>query len=333
MVALFAGLDVSQKMTSICIVNVKGKVIFETDAETAPAAIAEALKPYKRQLKSVGQEAGNAAPWLETELKRAKFPMVCLDPLRASLSLKAKLNKTDTNDARGLAQLLASGIFVRAHVKSVDAIRIRAALVLREAIVAKERDLTSALRMSERRLVVDEVSRKRSVLRSESRDAVRMAKGCVRSAIANLQSERAKLDKMVASLAKGHDICQRLMTIPGVGPITALTFVAAIDDPTRFKSSRHVGAYFGLTPRRYQSGEVSKSGGISHRGDSSMRKALFIAATSLVARSGTDCSLRRWGRKLASAKGAKVAYIAVARKLAVLMHHLWLTGQEFDRHR
>lgn len=330
MVALFAGLDVSQKMTSICVVDAKGGVVFEADTETVPAAIARVLKPYKRQLKSVGQEAGNAAPWLEKELIRAKFPMVCLDPLRASLSLRARLNKTDTNDARGLAQLLATGLFVRAHVKSVDAIRIRAALVLRDAIVAKERDLTSAIKMTERRLVVEEVSRKRAVLKSESRDAVCIAKASVRSAITSLQKERAKLDKMVVSLAREHDVCQRLMTIPGIGPITALTFVAAIDDPLRFKSSRHVGPYFGLTPRLYQSGETKKSGGISRRGDNSMRKALYIAATSLLTRSGTDCSLRRWGRRLARTKGAKVAYIAVARKLAILMHQLWVTGQDFD---
>lgn len=329
MVALFAGLDVSHKTTSICVVDAKGGILLETDTETTPDAIARALRPYKRQLRSVGQEAGNAAPWLEQELSRAKYPMVCMDPLRASLALRARLNKTDTNDARGLAQLLASGTFARSHVKTTEAIQIRTVLLLREAIVHKERDLTSALRMAERRLVV-EGKPKRSALRSEAREAVRTAKTSIKAAIAALHIERGRMDKVVEALAKEHDVCRRLMTIPGVGPIAALTYVSAIDNPHRFKSSRNVGAYFGMTPRQFQSGEISKSGGISHRGDSSVRKALYSASFAMLNKSKANFPLRRWGRKIAETKGARIAYIAVARKLAVLMHHLWVTGQDFD---
>lgn len=330
MVALYAGLDVSHKTTSICVVDRKGDIVLETSTETAPAAIALALKPYKRQLKHVGQESGTVAPWLEKELMRARYPMVCLDPLRASMALKARLNKTDANDARGLAQLLATGIFIRSHVKSIEAIRIRAALSLREALVNKERDLASVVRMTERRLVVEGPKAKKSAPRSASREAVRICKASTQTIIAALKQERQKLDKVVAALAREDDICRRLMTIPGVGPITALNFVAAIDNPERFESSRNVGAYFGLTPRQYQSGETSKSGGISHRGDNSVRKALYVAAFALIKTSKSDCQLARWGRRLAEAKGNKVAYIAVARKLAVLMHHLWIAGQNFD---
>ena len=327
---LYAGLDVSYATTSICVVDAKGKIVHEALTDTAPEAIATVLKPYKRQLKCVGQETGNLAPWLEGELARAKYPMVCLDPLRTSLALGARLNKTDKNDARGLAQLLVGGTFTRSHTKSVEAIRIRAVLALRESIVRRGRDMARVIDMVERRLIVDQPKRRKVALRSTSREAVVDSLASTREGIAALTAQRRKLDKVIRELAKDSDVCQRLMTIPGVGPITALSFIASVDDPTRFASSRNLGAYFGLTPRAFQSGVSSRSGRISHRGNSDVRKALFIAAFCLLNRSRKDCALRRWGLRLAETKGRKKAYIAVARKLAVLMHHLWITGQDFD---
>lgn len=331
MPSLYAGLDVSDKSTAVCIVTAKGATVLETETATAPDAIAAVLKPFKRQLKCVGQESGNMAPWLEQGLARAKFPMVCLDPAKAHASLNGRLNKTDVNDARGLALILATGIYSRAHVKSVEAVRIRSVLLLRESIVRKGQDLSRSLTATGKRLKVDQQkAAKRVSLRSESREALRAALGIVKASAAAMSADRLKLDKIITALAKENDVCCRFMKIPGVGPITALSFFAAIDDPKRFASSRNVGAYFGLTPRTFQSGESSRSGGISHRGDSMVRRMLYIAAFSMLVKSKSKCSVRRWGLKVARTKGSKVAYVAVARKLAVLMHHLWVTGQDFD---
>jgi transposase len=333
MSGLYAGLDVSQETTKICVVDAKGAVQLETETATSPDAIAGTLKPYRRQLRCVGQESGNMTPWLEQALIKARFPMVALDPARAHATLNRRLNKTDTNDAHGLALLLASGLYSRAYTKRSEAVRIRALLVLRESIVRKGVDLASMIRMTEQRLVSDRQKQPRRASSNDGQQALGAALAIVKARTATLQDDRNRLDRIVTKLAKENDICQRLMTIPGVGPITALTFIAAVDDPKRFSSSRDVGAYFGLTPRTFQSGNSSRSGGISHRGDHSVRKALYAAAFSLVFRFKADCALGRWGRRIARIKGTRLACTAVARKLAVLMHHLWITGEEFDPER
>jgi transposase len=144
-----------------------------------------------------------------------------------------------------------------------------------------------------------------------------------------LLKEVKALDKIVASAAHSDRVCRRLMTIPGVGPITALTFRAAVDNPLRFKKSRDVAAYFGLTTRRYQSGNTDISGHISRLGDPSMRAVLYDAACTLLNNCKMQPALRRWGLDLAERKAFKVAAVACARKLACLMHRMWITQQDF----
>jgi transposase len=329
---LYAGLDVSYGKTSICIVDVRGKVVHRVEVETTPAAISAALMPFRRNLKLVGQESGNLAAWLQRGLTRNKFPMVCLDARHASSALGASINKTDTNDARGLALLLARGVYATAHVKTEEAIRIKTVLSLREAIVHKANDLRRASHMA-LKLNGHSAPPRRRLRQSTVRNAVASAFESVAKSIKVLADHRTALDAVVAELASESPICQRLMTIPGVGPITALTFVAAVDDPYRFKSSRTVAAYFGLTPRTYQSGNLSVTGRISRRGNANVRKTLYVAANSLISRSGSKCSLKRWAVRLRKQKGLKIACVACARKLAVLMHHLWVTGQDFDPER
>lgn len=332
---LHAGLDVADRSTSICVVTEDGDTVLEAIAETTPEAIAAILKPFRRTLKSVGQEAGAQSAWLHRELLRLKFPMHCLDAFHAHSLLRTRLNKTDRNDARGLALLMAKGLFSPTHVKSEDAIRIRIVLGLRESILRKALDLDFAVRAAHKQLGSMTDKRKRRAKRLVS-DEERAFEIAIRQAIAvskSMTDHNRELTKVVNRLSANSSVCQRLMTIPGVGPITALTFVAAIDDPHRFKSSRGVAAYFGLTPRTHQSGNSGWMGGISRRGDSSVRKALFAAARSMIISSRSTSSLRRWGVRLASERGYKVAYVGVARKLAVLMHHLWITGQDFDASR
>jgi transposase len=327
---LFAGLDVADKTTAICVVDERGKVVNEVTAATTPEAIAKALKPYRRSLKAVGQEAGIKAAWLHRGLLRAKIPIHSLDPRHAHAALKMRLNKTDANDAFGLACLMAGGIFASAHIKSEEIIRIRIVLSLRDALVRQSVSLRLSLRMGAKLIGNEGLVAKLRTKPSARGDFVSSAASSILRAIEHLDVELSSLDRIVADIVDDYPVCARLMAIPGVGAITALTFVAAVDDPQRFRVSRDLGPYFGLSPRTFQSGEVRRSGGISHRGDRNARRVLFNAARIMLTNSRSQCSLRMWGLRIKDKKGLKVAATAVARKLAVLMHRLWVTGEEFD---
>ena len=135
-----------------------------------------------------------------------------------------------------------------------------------------------------------------------------------------------ELDRRVKALAAADPICQLLMSAPGVGYVAALTFKAAVDDPARFRKSKTVAAHFGLTPRRYQSGERDNPGRISKAGDVEVRSALFLAANVIMNRRGKPSALRSFGTRLSRSKGRKRAIVAVARKLAVVLHTMWTDG-------
>lgn len=330
MAKLHAGLDVADKTTAICIIDEQGTVVLEAVADTTPAAIAAVLRPFRRSLKSIGQEAGGKSSWLHKGLQEAKFPIHSLDARHAHAALKARLNKTDANDALGLATLVARGIYTPAYIKTDEAIRIRLILSMREALLRKVVDLKGAVRMAHKLLGQEAPVQKRKRKPVENDDRASAAISSVLRVAEVADLEVKALSEVLRALVDESPLCQRLMGIPGVGAITALTFVAAIDDPHRFKSSRDVGPYFGMSPRTFQSGGISRSGGISHHGDRAARKALFIAARVMLTHSHSTCSLRLWGLKLAKAKGLKIASVAVGRKLAVLMHHLWMTGEDFD---
>jgi len=327
---LYAGLDVSDLSTSICILDEGGKIVFEGDAETTPAAIMVVLRPYKRALKSVGLESGTKSLWLYRGLLKAKSPVLCLDARHAHSALSAGLNKTDRNDALGLAQLLVRGIYREAYVKSDDAQRIKTLLALRRSVLRKTTDLRLMVRMTRKIYGTDICDVASEDSDTDAEQQLQLAWQGVDGAIAAMKAEMGEFDRMVKELADGSTLCRRLMTVPGVGPITALIFTSAIDDPTRFDTSRDVAAYFGLTPRVFRSGMSMRSGGISLAGDESVRGALCHAAHILLAKSRSTCRLRQWGLRLKAKKGRKIAYVACARKLAVLLHHLWITGEEFD---
>ena len=149
------------------------------------------------------------------------------------------------------------------------------------------------------------------------------------TARAALQQQYEKLDAMVLKAVKLNTVCRRLLTVPGVGPVTALAFATAIDDPTRFVHSRDVGAHLGLTPRKYASGEIDRNGAISKSGDRLAREALFLAAHALLTRVTRWSTLKAWGMAVAKRRGLRRATVAVARKLAVIMHRMWADGSEF----
>lgn len=318
--------------TAICIVDDGGETILETSTATTAEAISSALKPYRRRLKNVGQESGANAVWLHRELTKLKYPMRSMDAFHAHSLLRSRLNKTDRNDAQGLALLLAKGLYRPSHIKSERSVQLTILLTMREAALRKVKDLDLSLRAAAKRLgpsaAVTESNGNPDG--GEMRRLMEAGRQEIADACEDMRARFRRIDTLVNEMAANDPVCRRLMTVPGVGPITALTFIAIIDNPERFSSSRNVAAYLGLTPRVFQSGVSSRSGGISHRGNASLRKALFMAARSLVSISRSQCALRKWGVGIASAKGNKTAYIACARKMAVLLHHLWITGQEFD---
>jgi transposase len=326
---LHVGLDVSDLTTALCVVNDNGEILFETSVRTTPTAILAAIKPYRSMLHSVGLETGTKSAWLYDSLAKRRVPVVCMDSRYAHAALAARPNKSDKNDARGLAILLCRGLFTSAHVRSIEARKIRLLLSVRKALQRKAIDLQMCAHMSEKTLCGTIGSNFRRVAqrdRFEQRRLIQILSRCSNTLFAEVKA----LDKLVIRASRGDPVCRRLMTIPGVGPIAALSFRAGVDDPTRFKNSRSVGAYFGLAPRLYQSGQSLVRGHISRMGDRSVRTALFSASLAMFRATRSNSALRHWALALAERKGKKLAVVAGARKLAIVMHRVWITGRDFS---
>jgi transposase len=243
--------------------------------------------------------------------------------------------KTDRKDARGIAQLLRMGWYRPVHRKSADAQEVRALLVGRKLLQAKLRDVEFSIRGILRGfgLKVGEVSKGRFAARVEELIAghamLEEVVGAMLTARSSLHSEFMRLHRKMLAIVRGDAVCRRLMTVPGVGPLVAVTFTATVDDPTRFTSSKAVGAHFGLTPKKYQSGETEVTGGISKVGDALVRTALYEAANVLLSRTTRFSTLKRWALEVAKRRGVKRAKVALARKLACVLHRMWVDGSEF----
>lgn len=329
----FAGLDVSIDETAICVVTDAGDVVTQTSVATDPAAIAAALKPYADRLRRAGHEAGSLSPWLHPELLAVGVPAVCLETRHVRAAMAAQRNKTDAKDALGIAHIMRTGWFRQAHIKSEGCYRIRLLLVQRRNLKRKFLDLENTVRHSLKAFGI----RLGKVGRGGFEEAVRAAVAgdamtvglmeCMLRARAALWTEYLVLNKLVVQLAMQDDLCRRFMAIPGVGPVTALSFTSAIDDPGRFRRSRDVAAYFGLTSKRWQSGtSIDVKGRISKAGDADVRRALYEAASAMLTRFKGSDTIKAWGLKLAKTKCHAKARIAVARKLAVVMHAMWRDG-------
>jgi transposase len=332
----YTGIDVSLRSVSICVVNDKGDVLLEAKVAAEIDAIVECLRRFDRDVRSVGFEAGTLTQYLTYGLQAAGFEVICLEARKVSATLAAMRNKTDRNDARGIAQILRTGWYSRVHVKSLHSHQVRALLASRKAILKKCVDLENELRGLLKVFGIRLPSRVgHGAFDAQLRQTV-SGDEMLACALVPLLDARTvlyktylKLDNAVKALVRVDPICRRLMSIPGVGPVTALTFKAAVDDPCRFKSSRTVAAHFGLTPRRFQSGELDNPGHISRAGDADVRSALYVAAHSLLTRNAQWSSLKSWGVRLAKTRGHRRAVIAVARKLAVILHRMWIDGSQF----
>ncbi|WP_172330801.1 IS110 family transposase [Mangrovicoccus sp. HB161399] len=334
----YAGLDVSLRSVAICIVDAKGKVVLERSVTIGFAGIIACLNSFSQPLTLVDFEAGAMSQHLFPGLKAEGFATVCMEARQVNAALSAMRNKTERTDARGIAQVLRAACFSPVHIKSREAHATRAPLSSRKAVQQKCIDLANEIRGLFRVFG----------LRLPARVAQRASDGMVRPIIeadpdlsralpplldarAALYQTYQELDRRVRQSASRDAICLQFMEIPGVGTIAVLTFRAAVDDPARFARSRTVAAPSGLTPRRCQSGEMDNPGRISKAGDTGLRSARYAAANAMLMRSAAGSEIKNWGMRLLRRRARPRAIIAVARKLAVVMHRMWVDGTEFLR--
>jgi transposase len=333
--AHYVGLDVSLKQTAICIVDGTGKVQREGIVSSDPEAIAAFIKSYAPNVVRIGLETGPTATWLWTELRKLGLPVICIDARHAKAALKMQINKSDRNDAVGIARIMQCGWYKEVRVKELDSHAIKALLISRALLVKIKRDIENQIRglLKNFGLVIGRAKMNVFAVRAAelTDDRPELAAVVVPLLKTREAVERqiADFDRNVLRLARNNAQVRRFMTAPGVGPITALCFLATIDDPTRFKRSRSVGAYVGLTTRRYASGEIDWTGRISKCGDKIMRSYLYEAANVLLTRVTKWSALKAWGVRLAKRSGLRKAKVAVARKLAVILHRMWIEGTEF----
>lgn len=331
----YIGLDVSLKETHICVVDRDGAVLAQGRGATQPELLAAAILRLAPQVQLAVLETGGQSSWLHRELTARGVPAVIVDARRAKAALSCRMNKTDANDAEGLAHLARTGWYREVAAKRPQTRHARALLLARQQLVGQRRDLQNQIRALLRGfgLAVGRVARNRfeervwALVRQEPQleDAIEPLLMVRRSLEARIDA----LEARIGAAAVTSPVCSRLMTVPGVGPMTALAFVTAIDDPGRFARSASVGAYLGLTPRRHQSGEVDWSGRISKHGDRLARHMLYEAANSLLSRVRKWSAPKAWAARLARKAGGRKARVALARKLAVILHRIWLDGSEF----
>lgn len=331
----YAGLDLSMETTAICVVDGKGNRITTVKVESTPAAIAQALLdagPVERAV----IETGRMAAAICLGLRELGVPVVCVDAVQAHQSLKAmKANKTDPGDAAGLAQLARTGFYKEVHVKSAPAQGVRSVITARSHLVEARVRLDNTIRGL---CVAFGIK----VGPGQGKDFIARAEAAIGSpglgeAVASLLAVRERLvrqigelDRVLVALSRRSSACQILMSIPGVGVQTAAAFAAAVDDAGRFKRSRSVGAYFGLVPKRHQSGELDWVGRITKQGDTMVRKLLYEAANSILTRSRRTFGLKTWALKIARRRGLRKARVALARRLGVIMHAMLRDGTLFE---
>ena len=331
----FAGLDVSVKETSVCIVDDEGKIIREVKVASEPDALLSVLANPAYRFKRIGLEAGPLSQWLFSALAEAGLSVICVETRHMRAALKAQINKTDRNDARGIAQMMRAGLYRPVHVKTLRSQKLRMLLTHRKLLQSKaiaiENDLRATLRNFGLKVGVVGTSkfeaRIKDLVQSLPDLAVLIEPLLVVRRV--LRDQITVLHRRLLTIVKDDEVCQRLMTIPGVGPVVALTYRATVDVPARFRNSKAVGAVFGLTPSKYQSGENDRTGGISRCGDEMMRAMLYEAAQILLVRSVKWSWLKAWAMKIARRRGLKKAIVALARRLAVIMHRIWVDGTEF----
>jgi transposase len=332
----YIGLDVSMKETAVS-VRRGGERVWRGKCISDPKLIADLIRKRAPAARRVVFETGPLSVWFHHSLTQEGLPAICIDARHAKAALDMAANKTDANDADGLARLAEAGFFREVRVKGFDSMLTRTLVAARTRLVRIATELSNQIRglMKTFGLVVS--AGKGTRFEKHIRGLLGDQPALTPIVLPLLEVWRAarmraaELGEQLLTVTRRSERCQILMSIPGVGAVTAATYVSAIEEPENFRSSRAVGAWLGLTTRRYQSGEVDYDGHISRRGDRHLRGLLYEAAVVILTRSSVDSGLRAWGLKLKERLGFKRAAVAVARKLAVTMHAMLKSGTFFDK--
>ena len=331
----YAGIDVSLESASVCVVDATGRIVREAKVASEPEVLTAWFRGLGISLLRIGLEAGPLSQWLYAGMREAGLSVELLETRHVRDAFKAMPVKTDRKDARGIAQLMRLGWFRPAHCKSLLAQETRALLTARKLVQSKRHDLEMSVRGILRGFGLKVGATTPRTFEGRIRELVRghptllTVMEALLTARAALGEQLQRLEKRVRSLARDDQRARLLMSAPGVGAMVALTYVAAIDDPGRFRSSKNVGAHFGLTPKKYQSGETDVTGRISKIGDAGVRTALYEAANVILTRPVRGSSLKSWAARLAVRAGMRKAKVALARKLAVVLHRMLADGTSF----
>ncbi|MDL2407586.1 IS110 family transposase [Rhizobium calliandrae] len=331
----FAGLDVSVQETSICVVDETGRICREMKVVSHPDDLIRVLKNPDWELVRIGLEAGPMSQWLYSGLAEAGLPAICIETRHAKAFLKAQVNKTDRNDARGIAQMMRVNLFRPVHVKTLANQKRRALLtarkLLQEKALAFENDIRGLLRNFGLKVGIVGVGKFEERIHNliEAVPDLQEVIAPLLEARRKLREEFSRLHHKVLDIVRDDVTCNRLMTIPGIGPVISLAYICTIDTPARFAKSRAVGPALGLTPVVNQSGESKRVGRVSATGDATMRDLLYEAAQVLLTRVKKWSWLKAWAMNVAKRRGLRKAIVALARRLAVIMHRMWSDGTEF----
>lgn len=331
------GLDVSLAETSICVLDGDGQIVREAKIASDPEQLSAFIGSLELPIRLIGMETGQLSNWLYHGMRGAGLPIVCVESHHMSTALKAQRIKTDQSDARGIAHMMRMGWYRQVHVKSPLNSRYRIILNNRRWLLGRKIDLSNQIR-GHLKIFGYKMGRvhwrhnfeKRVYeLLADDRELLSIIEPMLR-ARRMIIKEVAELEKQIRRIVRQDPVCRRLMSIPGVGPMNALAFVSAIDNPHVFRRSRDVGAFFGLTPTKYASGEIDRNGSISKSGDILVRTYLYEAANSIMTRCRRPLALRDWAVAVAKRSSERKARVALARRLAVIMHRMWIDGTDFQ---
>jgi transposase len=357
----FVGLDVAMISSAICIVNEKGKIICESSIPTSSQSIYEYLTSKKLKIEKIALESGSLSHFLVKGLLDLGLDVVCMDSRSLSPSLQVKCNKTDRNDARGIAEALRteSKQVKYVHQKSEESVDLGVLLATRRMLVSQRTALGNTIKgllksfgvilssstvntlegIVREKLAEVWPSTKLENLMENLPDSSKQTKAppiylstaleALIQPYIGLTTEIDSIDRILLKLSRKDLIIKRLMTVPGIGPLTALTYKVVIDDPLRFKKGRNVGAYLGMCATQYSSGNVKRYGRISKTGSKELRTLLASAGMSLLVRCKKPCALKDWGLKIEQKHGKKKAATAVGRKMAIIMHRIWIGNTTF----
>lgn len=335
----YIGLDVSLKTTSICIMDKAGKIMSQMTASTDAQQIFEAISSKKLDVELVGLECGGISHWLTKELKKQGLPTICIDSRKMSAAISIRTNKTDKNDAQEIANALRTGYYKEVYQKQDHILEKQTFLTVRRTLIEQRTQTTNCIKgllRTQGKLDCGStqngqrfVANVRNLLKDLCEDFRASIESLI-SVYLVLNREIEKIDVRIEAITESDEDVKLLKSIPGVGSVTALSFKLEIDDASRFKKSRSVGAYVGMTPRQSSSGETQKYGPISKTGSNELRALLCQSALSLMYTTKTWNRLKLFGLKIKKKHGHKKAIVAVGRKLAVVMHRMLVDRTPFD---